>query len=218
MRVLLFFLLFYVNNLFSTIHVIGDSHSGSFKNINNCIIHHIGPITMHRVGRDGLNILNLQKLGIKENDIVIFTFGEIDVRCHIGKQRDEKKRDLNEIIDTLVKNYINTINLNKKLYNKINCVIYLVVPPTNRCNNKNFPFYGTINDRINITNKLNSTLSVHAKKNDLYVLNIYALLHNKKGLLEYKLSDKCVHVAQSKNYLIKKGLIKLLKSINPSID
>lgn len=102
----------------SAIHVIGDSHSSEFSGIKDCFIHHIGPRTMYRVGRNGLKILNFKDYNVSENDLVILTFGEIDVRCHIGKQVDFHGRELDEVLSTLVSNYLNTVLENMAIIKK----------------------------------------------------------------------------------------------------
>jgi hypothetical protein len=77
-------------NASPNIHVFGDSHVSEFSNIPGCLLHYVGPITMHRIGRDGLNFLDMTSYGVQENEVAIFVFGEIDCRCHIGKQRDKQ--------------------------------------------------------------------------------------------------------------------------------
>jgi len=83
-----------------TIHTFGDSHSYfGWDNIPNVKIHHLGPKLCYSIGRDGINIKdnsNVCSFGkngitikdnavVKENDVVIFCFGEIDCRCHVHK-------------------------------------------------------------------------------------------------------------------------------------
>jgi len=192
------------------IHVIGDSHSGEFQNIENSVIHCIGPRTMYRIGRDGLAILDFRTIGIHENDIVVLTFGEIDVRCHIGKQRDMQKRILNEILDTLLKNYFNTIMLNKSFYKNVTVVLYTVTPPTNNAFNFEFPFYGSIADRVNISRKLNEKLVKMASENGLEVINVYNDFADAAGKLIPALSDMSVHIKMECNQPIRDQMDKIL--------
>jgi hypothetical protein len=70
------------------IHIFGDSHANNnFNNIkyNNICNHYQNSITMHRVGRDNINFINFINYNINNNDIVIYQFGEVDCRCHIGR-------------------------------------------------------------------------------------------------------------------------------------
>ena len=93
----------------SVINVFGDSHgSFMFSNERTQIprnersvfsytdgkkthkipfsINWFGSKTMHSIGRDGLMALNLKNFGVSEGDVAVFVFGEVDARCHVGKQ------------------------------------------------------------------------------------------------------------------------------------
>jgi hypothetical protein len=95
----------------TTVRVVGDSHSvNSFCNINEekgdwkfyddgrfftvpFSIYNMYGVTMHRIGRDGLSLLEKWRrdiIGALEGDVLVFVFGEIDVRCHILKQSEDK--------------------------------------------------------------------------------------------------------------------------------
>ena len=128
------------------IHIIGDSH-GSFCFSNNpsttpsnehsffeydhnnrCqkVQFHINCFvskTMYSVGRDGLNGINLKNFDVKEDDVAVFVFGEIDARCHIGKQRDTKNLNLDEVIESLAQSFMTTIQKNKSQFHNLYCVI-----------------------------------------------------------------------------------------------
>jgi hypothetical protein len=97
------------------IYTIGDSHAKFTFSINDSVhpriksIFWIGPITMHRVGRDTIKFTDHH---VPKDGFVISCFGEIDTRCHIKRQCD-MQRDEDEIIQTIVTNYINTLQLNR---------------------------------------------------------------------------------------------------------
>ena len=193
---------------FPAVHVIGDSHSREFQGIENCFVHHTGPVTMHRVGRDGMNCVNFHSYGIKENDVVVMVFGEIDVRCHVGKQRDFAQRDLDEILNTLLFNYLNTILLNKSHYENLRVLTYTVTPPTDQALNIHYPFYGTIEDRVSISKKLNSKLISFAGFYGIDVIDVYDDYADAEGALIPALSDQNVHI--SDNQYIRKKLSALI--------
>lgn len=174
------------------IHVFGDSHTVAFTGIPNVHIHWLGAITMHRVGRDGLDFLNNTSFGVQQNDYVVFVFGEIDVRWHIGKQRDFKFRSIDEILNTLVTKYIKTIKDYRIQYQNIHLIVYSIVPPTN-----NYPhpqIYGTLEDRIEITQKLNAKLLEACKKENLRFLDVYNDYALPDGSLNLTLSDGTLHI------------------------
>ena len=95
----------------------GDSHCNyNFKGLT--VPHknlYRNSITMHRVGRDHINFINWRMIGISDNDTVIYQFGEVDCRNHVGKQI-LIGRDLQNIIMELIDNYIKSIMINKSMY------------------------------------------------------------------------------------------------------
>jgi len=201
------------------IHVFGDSHAKwCFRNIKECVLHLQGPVTMHRIGRDGIDFLDLRSFDVEEKDTAVFVFGEIDVRSHIGRQRDEKGRTLAEILDTLAENYIETILRNRENYNHLQCIVFAVIPPTHnkREENPEFPFYGSIEDRIQITKELNKRLIRNCLNHNISVLNVYDLYCTEKGDLKEIYVDVVVHIRTKYNRPIRKELYKILK--NPSAD
>lgn len=82
-RIIYFFLLVGLQGN-AAVHIIGDSCSGEFRGYG-CSIHYLGPITMYRIERDKLNVIDFRKMEISEEDTVVLAFGEIDVRGHINK-------------------------------------------------------------------------------------------------------------------------------------
>ena len=81
----------------NNIHTFGDSHSSNIHShwgyINipgiNIKCNHIGSRLMYTFGKLGFNLLNIRNYGVKENDTVIFCFGEIDCRNHVHKHITE---------------------------------------------------------------------------------------------------------------------------------
>lgn len=192
------------------IYIIGDSHSLEFVGIPHCNIRHLGPITMNRIGRDGLNVLNLKNMGIPDNSIVVFSFGEIDVRCHIGKQRDRENREQDEIIETLVKKYIETILNNTKAYNNLFPVLYSVTPPTDNAFNANFPTYGPLQDRVCIAKHINQKLKDYSIAYQIPFIDVYEQYADKNGILREELSDGNVHINRKHNIHLRKALEEII--------
>jgi hypothetical protein len=194
----------------SVVHVIGDSHSREFEGIKNCSIHHIGPVTMHRVGRDGFRILDFRSLGVKDRDCVVLCFGEIDVRCHIGKQRDFEHRSLDEVLDTLLENYFFSIFLNRSFYQDLNIIVYSVTPPSDRAFNLKYPYYGNIQDRVMISKKMNEKLISMAQSFDIHMIDVYDDYADENGILVPSLSDGNVHIGPLYRDPIQNQLDRLL--------
>ncbi len=197
-------------SLESSVHVIGDSHCQEFSNISNCSIHHLGPRTMHRVGRDGLAILDFRSLGVQENDVVILAFGEIDVRCHIGKQRDFYGRALTEIIDTLLENYFKTVLENSAFYNNLTVLTYTVTPPIPVALNIAYESYGPVEDRVFISKLLNQKLIESSHHLGVDVIDVYNDYADNDGILLENLSDGSVHIHSCCNWIIQEKLHEIL--------
>ena len=219
-----------------TIHVFGDSHGyhcfnnseslitqnevssfvysdGKEERIIDFSIYWLGGKTMFAIGRDGLHYLNIKKYNVKNNDAAVFVFGEVDVRCHIGKQRDQNKRDLKEIIHSLALNYIATIKKNRDFYDNLTCVIMSVIPPTDNGYNSAMPYYGSLQERVELTCILNQTLKKYAEENGILFLDISPFFSKNDGSLNESLSDNIVHIHPKYNKIIKDKLIVLL-SVN----
>src|SRR5690242_3783812 len=91
------------------IRVFGDSHAKYlFDNIRGIEVNWLGPVTMHRVGRDGLWFLREKHLA--PDDWLLTVFGEIDARCHVGRIADERNTSYEEVAFDLVARYIRSIS------------------------------------------------------------------------------------------------------------
>jgi hypothetical protein len=229
-----------LNSTIYNIHVFGDSHSRIYSSpyLSNyiCNVYYVGPITMHRVGRDNLSINELKDLSkkyyeeylidckpeykhmsypnddtIKDNDVVIFVFGEIDIRNHYGKQVKEG-RNPDEIVTTLTTNYMETILFNKNQYKNVQFGIQSINPPVDENNLKEslkeYPMNGTIEERIDVTLKINEVLKRLCQENDILFIDtanyyqnddtifpLYGLCKNAKLYeLDTRIKDSNVHI------------------------
>jgi FkbM family methyltransferase len=184
------------------IQVFGDSHSQFiFQNTPGIQVNWLGPITMHRVGRDGLWFLKDHEF--RTEDWLLTVFGEIDARCHVGKIADQRNRPYAEIVADLVRRYINSLN-----GTTVRKIIAGVPPPADGPGiiNADFPVYGTIEQRINITRLINDELIAQASTVGIPVLEIPSLFEDAAGGLDSRLSDGSVHINRSYVWPIIKSL------------
>ncbi len=204
------------------IHVIGDSHgSYCFTNVLPVktkkersvwklpfSIHWLGPVTMFRIGRDGID---LKKLKVRDQDLAVFVFGEIDVRCHIEKQSTIQNKTLESIVEELATRYVKAIVSNRKNFKQLRFVVCLVVPPTDRAFNAKFPIYGELKTRIAITRQLNAKLREICTQEKIPVLDLYGPYSTEEGDLLEKISDGNVHISPNHNEAIKEKLLGLTR-------
>jgi hypothetical protein len=185
-----------------SIHTFGDSHASDshsgWKDCNNITTHHIGPILCYSFGKEKLNICDISKFGVKNDDSVIFCFGEIDCRCHIYKHITNVK-SYEMIIDEIIYNYIDSIKINIDKCNvKLkNICIYNVVPPVQKHNtgeNKSYPYLGSDEERKQYVLYFNKCLKEKCDENNWIFFDIYNSYIDNNGFLSKKLSDGIVHI------------------------
>lgn len=174
-------------------NTIGDSHCiFSFKDIPNVQTHHIWMVTMHRIG---IEKIKFKSFNVQSEGWLITCFGEIDVRWHIGKQvRDGREEE--EVLDTLVYNYVEALKENLKDYPNI-CVME-IVPPAYSCNvSSEYGFVGTDKERARYCSGINHRLRQTCEKNNLKVLEIHEHYADSGGMLIPELSDGSIHIGDN---------------------
>jgi len=181
------------------IHTFGDSHANAgwtyFKN-RYMKFHSLGPKLCFSFGRDKLKLLNIRDYNVEENDIVIFCFGEIDLRCNIQKYLTDTNT-YKVSIDTIIDNYFKAIEENIKQYNHLNVCVYNVVPTVEKYNTFEFPghpFMGTDEERKTYVNYFNSKCSEYCLKYKYTFFDIHDKYCDSKGYLNKKYSDDNVHI------------------------
>lgn len=189
------------------IHFIGDSHGcyggtpysveKNNKDFNDCSIkcHPVGPVLMYNFGiKKGL-YFDLKDLNsftytghpVNDNDMVIFSLGEIDVRCHIKK--NEVNGNYKEMIDNIVKNYFDAIKENISQYNNLYVGVYNVVPPQDLVTfGGGFPIIGTKEERIKYTLHMNKKIKEYCLVNNFLYIDIFEKYSNNNLLnIEYSI-------------------------------
>jgi hypothetical protein len=171
------------------IYTIGDSHSQfTFHDIPEVKAFWLGPMTMHRVGRDSLNF---KQHGVPTDRSVMACFGEIDARCHVQKQSLATGQSIDAVISDLLSRYINALLVNA---NEYKIIVMGIVPPAyfeRADNNADFPFTGTNSERAVITKKMNIVLEELCKVHNLKFIDIYSLYADASGMLPPELGDEC---------------------------
>jgi len=189
------------------VYVFGDSHAGPYGVHPEITATPTGPATMYLIGKEGDVLLgDTIKVLIKDGrlnyeGLWILTFGEIDTRCLIYNQINEKGRDEEEIITTLVNNYIKRV---KNIYSNI--AISSIVPPVNYKTidyiDPTYPFIGPLEDRARYTKKLNVYLQLKCEENNIPFINLYKYYADDNGYMNEQYSRDRVHITDSK-YILK---------------
>lgn len=187
------------------IHTFGDSHAGcGWNNILKTSklgsilnIHHIGAPLCYSFGKRGFEILNIKDYNkIVKNDIVIFSFGEIDCRCHIHKHISSTAT-YQMIIDEIVDNYLKAIQQNIAQFSKIYTCVYNIVPPIQKGRVQEYPAYpflGTDEERKQYILYFNEQLKKKCPEYNFIFFDIYDKYTDSKGFLDKLKSDGAVHI------------------------
>lgn len=214
-----------------TIHTFGDSHSlFAWKDIKGVVLHYqeVGSRLCYSFGRDKLglcNITNNIENKVLPNDFVVFCFGEIDCRFHIGKHISEKL-SYKAIIDEIIVKYFEAINLNvNQIEGNIMVGIYNVPPvespKTSYIIDPNEPKRpaGSDDDRKKFVKYFNEQLKNKCKEVNYLFVDVWEKYMDEDGFLNVKYSCGRQHMSDPIfliQFLTEKGI--LTSNVNDSLS
>jgi len=185
---------------------VGDSHAAfTFMHIPRVIRLGFGPVTMHRIGRDGLKGFLLfsaksmlwPRSVVRPGDDIFFSFGEIDCRCHVALQV-ALGRSEDEVIETLATAYIDALQEERTA--GVRFWIVSVTPPADASRLKHFKSFiptGSDEQRARITRLLNETIRALAAERGFSYLDVYSAYADKEGMLPIDSSDGLTHIGDT---------------------
>lgn len=186
------------------IHCIGDSHSSVFSGKDEMMpiwpqrsediteyfkSYRIGPATAYQL-ENKKSILNdiIHSMVDKDNDYVLFCFGEVDIRAHLIKQIELQNLTIKEVVKECVDRYINVvIDYKNQGYNTI-----VWGPISSWSLNKPYttgPSFGSETERNNVTKEFNNYLSNVCEKNNIKFVTIFYDMINSELLTKYEYLD-----------------------------
>lgn len=186
------------------IHCLGDSHSSVFGGsdiIQPCWpelsndttpffrTYRLGPSTAYQLSNKLETIKTIVNTKVNKNeDYVMFCFGEIDVRAHLLKQSIKQNRDLDEIILECVTKYFEVIKTINNLGFKI--IVWGVIASWSDLKPYTGPSFGTELERNKATNKFNFLLKEFSTKNNFHFVSVYDEMLNKNGTTNFEYLDE----------------------------
>ena len=170
-----------------TIYTVGDSHAWhAWLKVPDVITGTVGPMLMYSFGCDKSILTNFIPL----DAILCFCWGEIDCRCHVHKYQPWQ-----QTIDSLVKKYLEVVDLNVVGRDSKLVWIYNVVPPVyNAIESPTFPFLGTIEERVRYVKYMNNKL----RGTKYTFVDIYDACSTSGGFMKPEDSDGHVHLENEK--------------------
>jgi hypothetical protein len=167
----------------------------------------------YSLGNEPLNRCDIRNYNIKDDDTIIFSFGEIDCRCHVHKHIN-KTTTYQSIIDNIVTKYFEAISLIIEVSKiKLKYVgVYNIVPPVEKYNtpeNEYYPYLGTDDERKIYNLYFNEKLKEKCNEKNYLFIDIYDKYIDENGFLRKDCSDGIVHIDNGKfidEFLVKNDL------------
>lgn len=199
------------------IHCIGDSHASIFSgtevmqpvwpirskdNLKNFRSYRIGPATAYQLENKRPIINNIVNLVNKENDYLLFCFGEVDIRAHLKKQIDLQKSTVKSVVKECVDRYFKTILHYRD--SGINVMVWGPIASWNVGKPYPGPTFGTCLERNEITREFNQYLKSLCDNEGITFVSIFENMLLPNGETDVKYLDKTgIHLNDNSLELIK---------------
>jgi hypothetical protein len=139
-----------------TVYVFGDSQTGVYEALPNAVVRTAYGGTMYGIGRDRAPLVHRLRGRMGRKATLMFVFGGVDARRHIGAIAEKTGRPLGAIIDDLVDAYLRAIDARR---GRRPVLIVGVLPPAaNESLRPKLPTWGEQAERIEIARRLNARL------------------------------------------------------------
>jgi len=205
---------------------LGDSHSSVFSEEERIIPQwpkkdfkifsrfkpiRIGPATAYNL-ENKISLLNivLNRTFYFKNSLVLFCFGEVDIRAHLIKQSKLQNKDIDLLIKECVDRYISAIK-KVKPYRKIKKAVFAPIASWSDEKPYSGPSFGTNLERNNVTKKFNEYLEEQCNKKNFDFISIFNEMLNIDGTTNSKYLDDFgtgIHLNQQAMPLILEKLKK----------
>jgi hypothetical protein len=186
-----------------SLHAVGDSHAKfMFGHAPGFHLHRLGPVTMHRLARDGREFLRLHDLGIHDRDGVVWCLGEIDVRCHIVRQAQLRTCGTRQVAAELAEGFLRSVAEIQRDAAGLRTIILAVIPPTDQVRNDEYPTVGTLQERVEARMLLNDALRSGCRARGFRFLDPFDAFTDSSGALKESMSDGNVHCGPEFAHLV----------------
>lgn len=204
-----------MNNVkkYKSILLLGDSHCliPDTGNIRHC---NPGPETWWRIQDLEYfkyyigDLIKREFFHIIPTDLIVWSLGEIDIRCHFDKQVNFYKRNEDKIIDELIHNGVKTLQAIHPTFGFLG-----ITPPVKKEEivhlDRQYPITGTNEDRVRWTKKFNTSLKNYCSIYNRPFIDVYEQHSTVDGFLVKELSDGSVHI---------KNKVKIMEQLELLLD
>jgi hypothetical protein len=139
------------------VHVFGDSQAYSYAQLPSVVVHALPGTTMHRVARDGAWFLRRLRRRMGQRSTLVFVFGGVDARRHIGRIAEESGQPIDMVAQRLVAGYLDSLAAERQGRRVI--VVGVLPPASEESIHAAFGSWGTQQQRATVSLALNMALA-----------------------------------------------------------
>ena len=195
------------------LYAVGDSHAKfNFEAAPEFRVRHLGAVTMHRIARDGRAAVSLKPLGVLRGDVVVWCLGEIDVRCHLIKQRDLQREPVESLADSLARRFLRSVAAIEGEIGGVHTLVLAVIPQLDRDDNPEYTRVGTFAERAEARRLLNAALQKHCREEGFAFFDPYEGFVNPDDSLKLELSDYVVHAGPTAAPIVARRVLEARRS------
>jgi hypothetical protein len=139
------------------VHVFGDSQSTVYAQVPRAVVHPLPGTTMYRVAEARAWFLRRLRKRMGPLSTLVFVFGGVDARRHIGRVAEESGRPIQEVVDRLVDGYLDS--LAGECGGRRVIVVGVLPPAPEESIDAGFGYWGTQAQRACVARILNLALA-----------------------------------------------------------
>lgn len=180
------------------LHTVGDSHSlypWSAVRLPwlEVVCHHLGARLMYSFGRDRGRLVDLRRLGVADGEAVVFCFGEIDARYHVGRYVAGGEAVI-DVCNRLLRGYVEAVEEVTTGYGRLTVMLNALPPPRRYKAPSRFFWTGTDLERQTYFRTLNVGLRVVCATRGWWFVDAWKPTADADGFLRDDVSDRKTHV------------------------
>jgi hypothetical protein len=175
------------------VHFFGDSQTNSYLTLPNSVVRLLAGITMHRVGRDRAWFMNEVAWRVGSRAMLMFVFGGVDARVHIGRVAELKGWSVAQVVDDVVERYLTAIESFRR---GREVVVLGILPPgsNEEIGRRPRPTWGTQEARAEIITFLNRTLKDGCERRKFRFVDVGAPYADGRGFMPSGVTQDGIHL------------------------
>jgi len=175
-----------------TAHVFGDSQTHTYVGLPRMVVHTRLARSMHRAAMDGPLFPRWLSLLVGRRSTLVFAYGNVDVRRHIGRIAAERGLPVEHVVDDLVARYMAAIETARAGRRVV--VVAPMAPGTNAAILPRFGAWGSEEQRVDVRQQVTAALARACAPLGFGFVDSSASYSDPRGCLKREFSDDGVHL------------------------